>query len=92
MNFYLISYDIPDDKRRQRVARLLEAHGERVQYSVFECLLKKKDFETLRKKLRACLEEDEDSLRIYRLCPVCVERVETWGQGELTELPDVFIV
>jgi len=92
MDFYVISYDVADDKRRLKVARTLEAHGERVQYSVFECLLKRKDFEALCAQLKDIIEEAEDSLRIYRLCPPCVERIETWGQASVTRLPDVFIV
>ena len=31
----LVAYDIPDDKRRSRVAHLLESYGDRVQFSVF---------------------------------------------------------
>ena len=31
----LIAYDIPDDRRRSRAARVLEGFGDRVQYSVF---------------------------------------------------------
>jgi len=92
MNFYLISYDIPDDKRRLRVARALQACGERVQYSVFECLLKEKDFKALRQSLKKLIREQEDSLRIYRLCPPCVERIEAWGQASVTTIPDLFIV
>ncbi|BBX73995.1 CRISPR-associated endonuclease Cas2 [Mycobacterium shinjukuense] len=32
---FLIAYDIPDDRRRDRLAKRLERHGDRVQYSVF---------------------------------------------------------
>jgi CRISPR-associated protein Cas2 len=92
MDFYLISYDIPNDKRRLKIARTLEAHGERVQYSVFECLLKKRDFEALRERLEKLVDVGEDSLRIYRLCAACTERVEAWGKAEVTSVPDVFIV
>ena len=35
MFLYVISYDIPDDKRRKKIADLLEGYGQRVQYSVF---------------------------------------------------------
>ena len=37
--FYLVSYDIPDTKRRTKLAKTLEDFGDRVQYSVFECIL-----------------------------------------------------
>ena len=35
----LVSYDIPDDKRRTKFAKIFEDFGDRVQYSVFECIL-----------------------------------------------------
>ena len=34
-HLYLIAYDIPDDRRRDRLAKCLQRHGDRVQYSVF---------------------------------------------------------
>jgi CRISPR-associated protein Cas2 len=37
--FYLICYDIADDRRRDRVSRFLEGYGLRIQKSVFECVL-----------------------------------------------------
>ncbi|MBC7317262.1 MAG: CRISPR-associated endonuclease Cas2, partial [Chloroflexi bacterium] len=40
--FYVISYDIPNDRHRLRIAHLLEGYGERVQYSVFEVWLTEK--------------------------------------------------
>jgi len=49
--FYLISYDIPDDKRRLKIAHLLEGYGERVQYSVFEVWVTEKELEKLRQQL-----------------------------------------
>ena len=39
MLFYVVVYDIPNDKRRKKVSDLLEGYGQRVQYSVFECTL-----------------------------------------------------
>ncbi|NEP62230.1 MAG: CRISPR-associated endonuclease Cas2 [Symploca sp. SIO2G7] len=35
----LVVYDIPDNKRRTKLAKFLEGYGRRVQYSVFECFL-----------------------------------------------------
>jgi CRISPR-associated protein Cas2 len=32
---YLIAYDIPDDRRRDRLAKCLQRHGDRIQFSVF---------------------------------------------------------
>lgn len=45
MLFYVICYDIPDDKRRKKISDLLEVYGSRVQYSVFECVLNSKQYQ-----------------------------------------------
>ena len=41
--FYLVCYDIVSDRRRNKVSKLLEAYGLRVQKSVFECVLDDKE-------------------------------------------------
>jgi CRISPR-associated protein Cas2 len=90
---YVVAYDVPDDRRRTRVARALEAHGQRVQYSVFECQLSAKQFKALWEELGGVIEEAEDSLRAYRLCPECGARIETLGQAEpVAEVPEVYVV
>jgi CRISPR-associated protein Cas2 len=81
--FVLVSYDIADDRQRNKVATLLEARGTRVQYSVFECNLTEVQLVGLKKKLAKFVKED-DSIRFYRLCKECVERVEIIGTGEVT--------
>ncbi len=90
--FYLITYDVPDDKRRTKAARALEALGERVQYSVFEAWLTPRELAELKKKLRRLLNEEEDSLRIYALCADCQRQIETWGRGQPTPPPQVMIL
>lgn len=91
--FVLISYDIPNDKRRTKIAKILEDYGDRVQYSVFECELSAKHLARLSKELKAVLNEAEDSIRLYRLCRDCLQKIEAWGQAEPpAETPDVYIV
>ncbi len=89
---YVIAYDIPSDRRRNKVARALEGHGERVQYSVFECLLKEKQFDTLWEELEGLLEPEHDSVRAYRLCAMCARWVKTVGQAKEVEVPEVYVV
>ncbi len=90
---YVITYDIPDDRRRLRVAKALEARGERVQYSVFECLLTEQQFEELWKEVRRKIDEKEDTVRAYRLCAECAEWVRTMGRKVPTaEVPEVYVV
>ena len=88
----VISYDLPNDRRRTRLANALEDFGVRVQYSVFECLLTPDQIERLRTRMASLLDPAEDSVRIYRLCQDCVEKIEILGQGKVTEDPDVYVV
>jgi CRISPR-associated protein Cas2 len=76
---YVIAYDIPDDKRRTKVHKILLGHGKWTQYSLFECFLTRKQLLLLRSKLEEHLVAREDSVRFYPLCANCVSKVETVG-------------
>jgi len=69
--FYLICYDIISDRRRDRVSRLLEGYGLRIQKSVFECVLTSDQYEFLHKRLQTkrYLNPTEDQLRFYPMSP-----------------------
>ena len=76
---YVIAYDIPDDKRRTKVHKLLLGYGKWTQYSLFECFLTRKDLVLLQAKLAQHLVAAQDSVRFYPLCAICVSKVETVG-------------
>ena len=76
---YVIAYDIPNDKRRTKVHKILLGYGKWTQYSLFECFLTRKDLVLLRSKLTEHLVAQEDSVRFYSLCANCVSKVETVG-------------
>jgi CRISPR-associated protein Cas2 len=78
-SLYLVTYDIPSDRRRNKVHQILTGFGEWVQYSVFECHLTKKELLLLRTRLDRQINPQEDNLRIYTLCEACLHRVETVG-------------
>ncbi len=91
--FILVTYDIPADKRRLKIAKILEDHGERVQYSVFECDLTGPQITKLLKELKAVIDDQADSIRAYRLCAGCKKRIEILGQAQPpAETPDVYLV
>lgn len=77
--FYVIAYDIPDDRRRTKVHKILSGFGTWTQFSLFECFLSKKELVQLRAKLAKHLEDTQDSVRFYPLCANCIEKVETVG-------------
>ena len=88
----LVSYDIPDDRRRTRLAHLLKDFGARVQYSVFECHLTPEQTDRLRTRVAGLIAPEEDSVRFYRLCAECAGHLEIHGRGLNTQDPDSYIL
>jgi CRISPR-associated protein Cas2 len=80
----LVSYDVStrDDgghRRLRRVARLCEDHGQRVQNSVFECVVDAAQWVVLRAKLVSEADPARDSLRFYFMGNEWRRRVEHVG-------------
>ena len=90
--FYLISYDIPDDRRRSQLAKVLKGYGNRVQYSVFEAHLNGRQFDELKQTVARLIDASEDSVRYYALCNACVERIEVPAVGDVTSDPKTIVV
>jgi CRISPR-associated protein Cas2 len=65
--WWLVCYDVRDEKRLRRTAKHMEGYGERVQYSVFRCWLTPREAERLRWELTELLEAEDDVL----LIPLC---------------------
>ncbi len=89
--FYVIAYEIPDDKRRTKVHKILMGFGQWTQYSLFECFLTPKERVMLEAKLGRHLEPAEDSVRFYFLCDGCLAKVKTVG-GQPPEEPVSYLV
>lgn len=92
MLLYIVTYDIPCDKRRKKVSDLLEGYGKRVQYSVFECVISDAKYNELRHRLKKRIKPQEDSIRFYPLSRHTLSQVEIWGGPPLTQLPGSIIV
>lgn len=88
----LIAFDISDDARRVRAVKALLARAERVQKSVFEARdLATAAYLRLRSDLEGLIDHETDSIRYYRLCAACADRIEHAGAGVgLLELPPPF--
>lgn len=81
--FMVVSYDIVANSRRRKVMKALEGYGQRVQYSVFECLLKPAEIVEMKRKLRRLVGRD-DSVRFYIISADDVPRIELLGSGDVT--------
>lgn len=80
--FYVVCFDVSDDRTRYRVVKVLKGYGYRVQKSVFECprLTEKKLF-TLMDRLERLIDHTTDTVRFYRQCEVCLKSFEHVGVG-----------
>jgi len=68
----LVAYDVATDdaagrRRLHRVAKACEGFGQRVQKSVFECVLSESELALLEARLLRLIDPNRDSLRLYRL-------------------------
>ena len=80
----LVSYDVSFEdsagkRRLRRIAKACENFGQRVQYSVFECVVDPAQWTKLRHTLLEEFNEEQDSLRFYFLGKNWQNRVEHHG-------------
>ena len=80
----LVSYDVSTvdengPKRLHRVAKVCQNYGQRVQYSVFECIVDPAQWAVLKQKLIDIINRETDSLRFYYLGSNWRRRVEHVG-------------
>ena len=70
--FVLVSYDVSTvdkagKRRLRRVAKICKNHGQRVQFSVFECVVDPGQWAAMRQQLLDAIDPASDSLRFYFL-------------------------
>ncbi|MBL5769048.1 CRISPR-associated endonuclease Cas2 [Heyndrickxia sporothermodurans] len=80
----LITYDVSTvhnagQKRLRKVSKLCQNYGQRVQNSVFECVVDAAQFATLKIELTNIIDENQDSLRFYQLGNNYKNKVEHIG-------------
>lgn len=93
----LVTYDVNTTtaagrKRLRQVAKYCVAHGQRVQNSVFECLIDEAQYIALKSKLESIIDMDTDSLRFYNLGNRYKDRVEHLGAKETFDLGDTLMI
>jgi len=93
----LITYDVettsPAGKKRLRqVAKQCVNFGQRVQNSVFECLLDPAQFAVLKHRLESIADKNQDSLRFYHLGNNWKNRVEHFGAKETYDPEGMMII
>lgn len=82
--YVLVTYDVASGdvggaRRLRRVAKICTGYGQRVQCSVFECLVDPSQYEQLKYELAQVIDEVRDSLRFYNLGKQWKNKVEHVG-------------
>ena len=95
--FVLVSYDVKTSepggsKRLRRVAKACKDYGQRVQFSVFECIVDPAQWAMLRQRLLDEIDPASDSLRFYFLGSNWKHRVEHVGAKEAIDLEGPLII
>ncbi len=93
----LVSYDVSTvdrsgARRLRRIAKICQNHGQRVQYSVFECIVDPAQWIAMRQQLIDVMDDKQDSLRFYFLGANWRRRVEHVGAKETIDQEGPLIV
>jgi len=90
--FIIVSYDIPQDKRRTKLMKTLKDYGNHVQYSVFECELKPEVYKVMRQRIEKLMVPKEDNVRFYFLDEDAIGKIETIGIKEVLRVQAFYVI
>lgn len=79
----LILYDVSDDRKRYRIVKILESYGQRIQHSVFEAYLTKRQWDKIMKNIKPHVNAETDSFRMYDIS-LC-HREAVYGKETVVE-------
>jgi CRISPR-associated protein Cas2 len=93
----VVAYDVCTEtragqRRLRRVAQACKDYGQRVQKSIFECVLRDADWVRLRHRLLSEISVSEDNLRFYFLDEISRARTEHHGVGRPIDLDGVLVI
>ncbi len=90
IGLYVVVLRLPAGHRRQRVRRLLAAHGQQINPDSYELPTNPRGLRALMLALAPELVPGDD-VRIYPVCRRCQSSVKLFGAGELAQLPVAFV-
>ena len=93
----LITYDVSTQsaagqKRLRKVAKTCQNYGQRVQNSVFECMLDAATLLVVKDKLLSAIDPSADSLRFYLLGNNYKTKVEHYGAKPSFDVTDPLVL
>lgn len=95
--YILVTYDVQTEtpagqKRLRKVARLCLNYGQRVQASVFECVLTEVQLAELKNELQQIIDSQNDSIRIYFLNKNSNKRIIAIGKNRTIDVEGCLII
>ena len=88
--FILIIYDITNNSKRVKFAKMLLGYGFRIQKSAFEAVLTKTKYEKLKQEIPEFVNKEEDSIRIYQIKGKT--QVVAWVKEQQYNIDDIIII
>lgn len=82
--YILVTYDVntidpSGAKRLRKVAKVCQNYGQRVQNSVFECLVEPASYVELKDKILSIINKERDSIRFYHIGNNYLSKIEIFG-------------
>jgi len=89
--FVVVAYDISSARRRNKVVKILQQYGRRINFSVFECMFSDGQLSAVREEIGSIINLSKDQVVYYQLCLGCYaravyqpeRRVQTGGSIEV---------
>lgn len=83
----IVAYDITEEKRLNKIAKIMLDYGVRVQKSIFEVTVTPPVFRELKERVEKIIVKEADGVKYFPLCEKCAGTVEIIGQGQFSD-PD----
>ena len=90
--FCVVAYDIPDDRRRMRMFKLMKGFGVHAQFSLFECDLPERQYRKMLDSIGKLVNGSEDNIKVYALCKGCLKIMVMMGTARSSVRPACIIV
>lgn len=78
----IISYDIPNDRRRTKLAKKLVDYIDRIQYSVFAGELSESQLQEITAIVAKIIDNEQDSVIIIEVCANCLKKLKEMGTAK----------
>lgn len=95
--YILITYDVNiasenGNHRLRQISKICQNYGQRVQNSVFECIVTESQYLLLKNAIYNAMDKDNDNVRFYMLSSKWKKKIETLGKSSSIDYTDELII